>query len=237
MIQKLLRQMPFCGALLATILVSIAHAAMAEDPDHLTPVSSIGWSSGYRDGVYARLKLHPYDYLGMVVLPSFMPESAVRLRSEQDAEIEKVDKLLLTYSVAKTSIYSATQTGHKPEDVEVQITDVEFSKPLGLRLYKLWSRMLLRTRFPNQPLNMATDGSFLEFSWGRTGWGRLVGTAYFPQKAKSPELFSDLGLALIDYAKAPPAERASAEKRIQETAEELENYLNKHPTEDTYRER
>ncbi|HWZ92046.1 MAG TPA: hypothetical protein VNW92_24445 [Polyangiaceae bacterium] len=191
------------------------------------------WLGHYVEAVRSRLTLNSFSYLQMVMTPAFVGESAVRLHPESgDREMEKVDKVFLTYAVASENIYYATQTpkpGKKPEDVSVTVTTIEFPKPLALRLYKLWSKMLLRTRYPQEPLSMVTDGTSIEFGCEKLGWGSVYGEAYFPTRAKSPMLFSDAGLALMDYGKAAPAERAQAAKKIEAAADRLEAYLKKHP--------
>ncbi|MEP6672902.1 MAG: hypothetical protein ABJF10_27310 [Chthoniobacter sp.] len=75
---------------------------------------------------------------------------------------------------------------------------------------------------------MWTDGTYFEFGWERPGVGAQYGEAYFPSQAKSPLLFSDVGLALMDYGKAPPSEREAVAKKIEKAAAKLEQYLNKH---------
>lgn len=205
-----------------------------QNPDHLEPVNPHQpWRSAYLEAVRGRLTLNKYSYLQMVMMPAFVPESAVRLHPESgDGEMEKEDKVFLTYAVAGKNIYGATQDirpPKKPEDVPVTVTTVEFPKPLALRLYQLWSRMLLRTRYPQEPKNMVTDGTFFEFGWEKIGWGNLYGEAYFPTQAASLNLFSEVGLALMNYGKAAPAERAATAKTIEQVAARLEAYLDAHP--------
>jgi hypothetical protein len=168
----------------------------------------------------------------MVILPSFVGESAVRLHPESgDTEMEKVDKVFLTYAIAGENIYFATQPpkpAKKPEEVAVTVTTVEFPKSLALQLYSLWSKMLLRTRYSEEPANVTTDGTLIEFAWEKIGWGYLYGQAWFPTRAKSALLFSDLGQALMDFAKSAPKDRVAEAKKIEEAAAKLEEYLRKH---------
>ncbi|MEP6672903.1 MAG: hypothetical protein ABJF10_27315 [Chthoniobacter sp.] len=142
--------MKFYSLLLWALLVAITSGA--SDPDHLVPVNPHQpWLTHYGDAVHSCLKLDPYDYLQMVILPSFVAESAVCLRSGSgDQKIENAGKIVLVYAVATENIFSSMPESNlkkKPEDVPVTVTTVEFPKPLALRLYKLWSRMLLRTRY------------------------------------------------------------------------------------------
>jgi hypothetical protein len=201
-------------------------------PDHLEPVK-FDLTPGYLDAVHARLKLRDYLHIEMVMMPAFVPESAVCLRSEPSDRLEKATKVFLDYSVAAKQIYGAVQprnANKKPEDVAVTFTTVEFSKPVALRLFKLWTRMLLRTHYPQHPSEiLVTDGTFFEFGCTKIGFGTLYGEAYFPNCGKSPTLLADLGLALMEYCKAAPAERPAVMKKVETTASQLETYLGKYP--------
>jgi hypothetical protein len=155
-----------------------------QDPDHLEPVNPHQpWRARYFEAIRSRFNLDDYYYLQMLMMPSFAAESAVCLRSEHDSPIEKADKFFLTYTVAAENIYYATQIPNpktKPEDVAVMVTTVEFPKTLALRLDKLWSRMLLRTRYSPLRASLITDGAYVEFGRDKAGLGSYYGEAYFP---------------------------------------------------------
>ena len=229
-----LRDLSFALFLAVTI-----DARPAEEPrvvlehDHLVPVNPYwgDWHDRYTKELQSLLKLdsNSYFFAQMVVRPSFSGEYAIRLHGAKgDTNIEETEKLFLTYSAASTNIFYAMAENNeknKQQKVTIAHTTFELPKPLATRIYELWSRMLLRTRFPEGSKEAGDDGTTYEFGiWCR------YGETWSPQERKSPLLFVELGESLISYCKATSAERPAAAKEIETRAAELETYLTAHPS-------
>ena len=202
-------------------------------PDHLMPVDPYPGESHirYTDQLRSRFKLDFYFFAQMVVRPSFSSEYVVRLHgTENDSYFDTTNKFFLTYSVSDQSIYHSmpeNNSNKKQREVSITVTTVELSKPLATRIKQLWERMLLRTGYPQagEGDGRGLDGVTFEFATRN-----VYGTTWSPHERKSPLLFIELGDSLIAYCKAAPAERPAATKEIENKAEQLEKYLNKHPS-------
>lgn len=208
------------------------------EPDHLVPVNPYpGKELGeYYAQVKSRLGLGGFSFAKMEVRPSFSPEYGLRLdgvkRKNNSAtteiisrEIETTEKFLLTYSVADNSIWLVMPWNNinqkKQQEVSVTATTVELPKPLAKQIYRLWKRMLLRTRYPEDVSN-GNDGTTYEF-----GMWYVYGETWSPDtdKRKSPLLFVEFGGSLIDYCKASPTDRPAVAKTIKIKADLLQKYL------------
>lgn len=204
------------------------------EPDHLVPLDPHpgDWDIRYSKQVRSRLKLddQPYD-LQMLVRPSFSPEYVVRIYGFS-SRVSKT--LVVTYTSAEKSIwYSMPENNQerKQKDVPVSTKLAELPNPLATRVYKVWERMLRRTRYPQVP-HQGLDGTTYEFSFSRVYGDITMLTAYgeiwSPSERKSPLLFIELGESLIAYCKAWPAEQSTAAQAIEEKAKQLEKYLDSH---------
>jgi hypothetical protein len=229
-----------------TCALALTRIVGAGDPDHLVPVESHPdeWSVGYFNALQSRLKLRGDYFAQMLVMPSFEGEFAVRLHgSKDDRYLSEAARVFVTYSIADKNIaYSLPprlefrspgwSENRKKERIHVSTTSAEIPKELATRVLKLWEEMLLRTRFEEQSVVstrdveriIRTDGTSFEFSALNAS-----GETWSPQEPTSPLLLVEVGAALIDYSKAPAGERASAMKRIEDKAAELERYLSEHP--------
>lgn len=211
-----------CSALAADELPT------SHEPDHLVPVDPYpdGWRVRYNDQIRSRFKLDSFFFAQMVVRPSFSGEYVVRLHGgKDDNNISTTEKFFLTYSAADKNIwYSMPENNDKKKQqkVTIAVTSVEFPKPLAKRIYQLWQRMLLRTRYPEQS-SLGADGTTFEF-----GIWCVYGETWSPDKRKSPLLFVELGDSLIGYCKAAPAERSAAAKEVEDKATQLDKYLDEY---------
>lgn len=206
----------------------------SERPDHLEPLSPFR-SGSYFTKVRSLLKLDAPSFLQMIVRPSFSPEYAVRLHGpDGDTAIDRTTKFLLTRATASTNISQATPSVIKDlrgnilsrteaKEVTVLFTTAELSKPLAMRVYKVWQRMLERTRKPEMEIN-GLDGVTYEFRAGNT-----CGETWSPREGKSPFLLVELGESLFRYCIAPRERLPEAAKAIEEKAAKLEKYLDEHP--------
>ena len=200
----------------------------SREPDHLVPVDPYpdGWCIRYNDQIRSRFKLDSFFFAQMVVRPSFSGEYVVRLHGgKDDNNITTAEKFFLTYSAADKNIwYSMPENNDKKKQqkVTIAVTSVEFPKPLTKRIYQLWQRMLLRTRYPEQS-SRGADGTTFEF-----GIWCVYGETWSPDERKSPLLFVELGDSLIGYCKAAPAERPAAAKEVEDKATQLDKYLDEH---------
>jgi hypothetical protein len=198
------------------------------EPDYLVPVDPYpsDWGVRYRDQIRSHFKLDSFFFAQMVVCPSFDAEYVVRLHgSKDDNNISTTEKFFLTYSVANKSIWCSMPENNdkkKQQKVTIAVTTVEFPKPLATRIFQLWRRMLLRTRYNEQP-SVGADGTMFEF-----GIWCVYGETWSPTERKSPLLFIELGDSLIAYCKAAPAERPAAAKEVEDKAAQLDKYLNEH---------
>lgn len=202
--------------------------ATPQEPDHLVPVNPYpgDWRARYTSQLQSHFKLDSFFFAQMVVRPSFSGEFVVRLHgARDDNDFDTASTLFLTYSAAKQSIwYSMPENNdeQKKKGVSIAATTVEFPKPLATRIQKLWQRMLLQTRYP-QEYSGGLDGTTYEF-----GIWSVYGETWSPLERKSPLLFIELGDSLIIYCLTPPAERSAAAKNIEDKAAQLEKYLDKH---------
>ena len=201
-----------------------------KQPDHLEPISpeSDRMLIAYNLEVQARLKLWHWDYLRMVVRPSFRPEYTVKMlpyHSEELAPADRYPKVHLEYSVVDKNIWYAgpgMNHDHPQQDVAVTTITVEFPQTVAERVLKVWRRMLLRTRW-EEGFDLGNDGTTYFFALGG-----MCGETWSPQKRQSPKLLVELGHSLIDYCKANPLDREAAQRAILEKADALEKYLNEH---------
>jgi hypothetical protein len=198
---------------LAFALALIAQAAdeslVLHEPDHLVPVDPYpgDWHVRYSDQICARFKLAPEYDLQMLVRPSFSAEYVVRLYSDKKnpCDSSAAEKVFLRYSIADKSIFYSMPENNlkkKRQKITVSTTTIDFPKALSARLHDLWERMLLRTRYPEEP-NGGLDGTTYEFAM----WC-VYGETWSPNERKSPLLFIELGESLIGYCKAAPEELA-----------------------------
>ncbi|MCB1086255.1 MAG: hypothetical protein KDM63_04365 [Verrucomicrobiae bacterium] len=208
--------------------VDKAEAVGPPEPDHLIPVDPYpgDWHVRYTDQLRNRLGLDQVFYFRMLVMPSFSSEYSVSLFGDERNpwDLASAKKLTLKYSIADRSIwYSMPENNDekKQKDVRVAVQSTEFPKALGVRLFKLWDRMLRDTRYPAGD-NSGLDGVTYEFAM----WCRY-GEIWSPNQRKSPLLFIELGESLINLCKATPEDRESALKDIEEKAAQLEIYLNR----------
>ncbi|MFA5192128.1 MAG: hypothetical protein WC740_15480 [Verrucomicrobiia bacterium] len=181
------------------------------------------------------MKLDAPSFLQMIVRTSFNPEYAVRLHGpDGETDINRTTKFLLTRATASTNIGQAAPSVIKDlrgniirrteeKEVTVHFATAELSKPLAMRVYKVWQRMLERTRKAEMDF-VGKDGAFYEFRAGNT-----CGQTWSPREGKSPFLLVALGESLFRYCIAPRERLPEAAKAIEEKAAKLEKYLDEHP--------
>ncbi|RYD50038.1 MAG: hypothetical protein EOP85_00400 [Verrucomicrobiaceae bacterium] len=205
-------------------------AIEAREPDHLVPFDGdpADWKVRYAGQLRKRLGLESPFYIEMLVQPSFSPEYAVSLIGGPywGADPASEEKLTLRYSIGDKSIWYSIPENNKEKvqkEVTVETKTVDFPKAQGVRIHKLWDRMIGRVRFPEE-VNSGLDGTTFAFATRR---GR--GEVWSPQSRKSPLLLVELGHGLIDYCKAPEEKRADVLKEIVVKIGRLEKYLDEHP--------
>lgn len=198
------------------------------EPDHLLPVGKTEeWDVTYFDQLRKKLDLDAAFFCRMVVKPSFDPEHVVSLEGEsgKQGKLEESEKLILRYSVGDSSIYYSLPENNPEQgqkDVRVETKKVVFPAALGIRLSKLWDRMVGQVRNPEVGSG-GLDGTTYEFE---TGKGR--GEVWSPQLKNSPQLLVEVGASLVDYCKAPEEKKAEALKDIDTKIGNLEKYLDEH---------
>ncbi len=203
---------------------------VSHELDHLVPVNPHpgDWHVRYSDQIQSRFKLASFFFAQMVVRPSFSAEYVVRLHgTKDDNQFDETNKFFLTYSAADKNIwYSMPENNEekKQQKVAISVTTIELPKPLATRIYQLWKRMLLRTRYPEEDSG-GLDGTKFEF-----GTWSFYGETWSPAERKSPLLFIELGESLIAYCKGAPAQRQVTAKEIESKATQLKEYLDKHPS-------
>jgi hypothetical protein len=106
----------------------------------------------------------------------------------------------------------------------VATATVDIPLPLAKRIYTVWHKMLLKTRYAENEFSAAPDPTTVEFSSEF-----LYARTYYPAPCKSAGLLIELGDRLMDYCKAPPEKRAAATKALEVQAAALETFLKRHP--------
>jgi hypothetical protein len=132
----------------------------------------------------------------------------------------------VSYYAADENIFASLQQNNQEkqkQEVTVATATVDIPLPLAKRVYTVWQKMLLKTRYAEDEFNAAPDPTTVQFSSES-----LYGETYYPAPCKSAGLLIALGERLIDYCKAPPEKRAAATKALEAQAAALENFLKHH---------
>lgn len=220
-----------CGLVLSALALSFSpgQAELSPDhkePDHLVPVR-MSWDE-YDLRLRGLFRLDAPFYLEMISLPAFNRESVMRLHGgpEQPKNMADCEKLFITYTEPNRSIYYAmaeNNDARKADRVFMSSRTIEFPKALGLRVLKLWERVLKRTRHPKEPLD-GFDGITIEFATPQRR-----GKVWTPMLPQSPQLLLWVGCSMERYCKSLPWDRKAKLREVEKAAAVLETYLDTHP--------
>ena len=137
----------------------------------------------------------------LVCVPTFEPEWALLVVGERKAafwvlfvEAQKS----LWYST--NNWYSAKGDPEIPSPPPVEIHRNELNPSLAGAVCDIWSRVLLQTRYPQEPLD-GCDGVTYHFAYSGKGKLAMAGKTWSPEEETVPGKLVGLSHALRDYAK------------------------------------
>ncbi len=198
---------------------------MPEQPDHLIPVDPHPgeWVAPYNKQLDRHLGLKDDYLLRMIVRPSFTGEYLVRL--EGDPRIftgEDQKNFFVTSSKADKSIwYSIPENNSEKAERPVKVSKHRkmIPKATAHRVYKVWSEMILRTRYPNWDAT-GLDGVTIEFARHHHH-----GETWSPNEGSLPHRLWKLGDALLAYCEAPEDKEKEHLESIHRQVAEMEKQL------------
>jgi hypothetical protein len=211
--------------LLLAAVAAVRSATAAIQTDCLTPVDPYpgDWHVRYTNELHKRIEPPLHTFAQMLLRPAFEPEYSVSLHgTPDDMRFSDAKKYFLSrYAAEKNIWYSMPENNEQKQqqEVSVAVATVDFPQPLAKRIYTIWHKMLLRTRY-SETEYLATDATMAEFS--SEG---LYAETLDPAPCKSAALLIELGERLSDYCKAPPEKRELAAKSIQVQAAALEVFI------------
>jgi hypothetical protein len=185
------------------------------------------WHIRYTEQLHKRIEPQIHTFAQMRVQPAFEGEYSVSIHGVPDnLRFWQATKCFISYYSADKNIWSSMpeNNGDKQQrEVSVATATVDIPLPVAKRIYTVWHKMLLKTRYAEDEFNAAPDPTTVEFSSES-----LYGETYYPAPCKSAGLLIELGERLIDYCKAPPEKRAAATKALEVQAKALEDFLRHH---------
>jgi hypothetical protein len=213
---------------LAISCVLAASARAASESYCFRPVNPYpgDWYVRYTDELHKRIEPQIHTFAQMRVEPAFEGEYSVSVHGIPDnLRFWQATKCFVSYYAADKNIFSSMQENHEQKEkqgVAVATATVDIPLPLAKRIYTVWHKMLLKTRYA-EDRNAAPDPTTVQFSSEF-----LYGETYYPAPCKSASLLIELGERLIDYCKAPPEKRAAASKALEAQTAAVENFLKHH---------
>ena len=214
----------------APILVSIyistpcvACATSAERLDHLDPVN-LEESKAYRTKLEKLLFVTEANYGRMSFNPGSDPEFVVSIYRRVFHRNKYPKNYYITVTQALDSIwYSMPDNSDSGTDKPIKVTrcDAEMPSSTALAIRRVWKQMLLQTRpHDYSSVDAPIGGEIVEFSLVASGRTPLFGELpIYP--GKNTLALERLGIALQDYCKASPNERALLSEKIERKAEKL----------------
>ncbi len=199
------------------------------EPDHLLPVDPYPGESGnlYRKALYEKLGLDRFHVARMLITPADQAESVIDLVGDVKSFDFKSSKSFSLICVkADKSIWESFPQNNDEgvrKHVETRICRADMPTELAAKLYGLWERMVLRSRYAKD-WAPGEDGTYIEF-FIQVGHGMI----WNPKDRKSPLLGVELGESMMAYCEATPEQREEKLKDVRAKADSLEKYLNEHP--------
>ena len=185
------------------------------------------WHIRYTDELQKRIEPHIHTFVQMRVEPAFEGEYSVSIHGVPDNfRFWQATKCFVSYYAADKSIWSSMPGNNRDNqqgEISVATVTVDIPLPLAKRIYTVWHKMLLKTRYADDEFNAAPDPTTVEFSSES-----LYGETYYPAPCKSAGLLIELGERLIEYCKSPPEKRATVSKALEAQAAALEDFLKHH---------
>ena len=215
--------------LLAIFCVLAGSAKAGSESYCLRPVDPYpgDWHVRYTDELHKRIEPQIHTFAQMRVDPAFEGEYSVSIHGIPDnLRFWQATKCFVSYYAADKNIFSSMQENNEQKqkrEVTVATATVDIPLPLAKRIYTVWQKMLLKTRYAEDEFNAAPDPTTVEFSSES-----LYGETYYPAPCKGAGLLIELGERLIDYCKAPPDKRAAVSKALEAQAAALETFLKHH---------
>jgi hypothetical protein len=219
------------GVLSFVMVLSFADAASAASETYC--LTAIDPSPGDRNIRYAaelhkRIEPKILVFAQMRVQPAFQKEYSVSIHGgRRNLSIREAKKCFVSYFIADKSIWFSipeNNTEKQRREVSVSTVTIDIPLPLAKRIYAVWRKMLLKTRGMDDHMYPAPDPTTVQFSSES-----LSAETYYPAYCKSAGLLIELGEKLIDYCKAPAAERTAAEHALEMRASTVERFLRDHP--------
>ena len=214
---------------LAISCVLASGAGAASESNCLRPVNPYpgDWHVRYTNELHKRIEPQIHTFAEMRVQPAFEGEYSVSIHGIPDnLRFWQATKCFVSYYAADKNIFASMQENHEQKEkreVAVATATVDIPLPLAKRIYKVWHKMLLQTRYAEDEFDAAPDPTTVEFSSES-----LYGETYYPAPCKSAGLMIELGERLIDYCKAPPEKRAAVAKTLDVQTAALEDFLKHH---------
>lgn len=199
------------------------------EPDHLLPVDPYPgeWGIVYRKALYEKLGLDRFHVARMLITPCDQAESVVDLVGDVKSFDFKSSKSFSLICVkASESIWESFPQNNDDgvkKQVETTVSKADVPLELATKLYGLWERIVMRSRY-SKDWAPGEDGVYFEF-FIQIGHGMI----WSPKDRKSPLLGVELGQSLMAYCEAPAEKKEEMLKEIGEKADLLEKYLNENP--------
>jgi hypothetical protein len=212
------------------VLLGLAGRASAASESYcLRPVDPYpgDWHIRYTNELHKRIEPPIHTFAQMRVQPAFEGEYSVSVHGEPDNfYFWQATKCFVSYYAADKNIwYSMPENNEekKQREVSVATATVDIPLPLAKRIYTVWHKMLVKTRYADKEFDATPDPTGVEFSsefcYAQTS---------YPAPCKSAGMLIELGERLVEYCKAPPEKRAAATKALQAQAAALEDFLKHH---------
>ena len=179
-----------------------------EEPKSLTPPSIYGeldYDTLLKDKLLGR---YGRGQLGtMLVMPAFTAEYCVSIYGpvksnnySLDSKFEEQQEIIATAAKASCNLYGWLQRkkdGEKVSDVEVTHSTRKVSRELAVAFQRVWSRAILRTRYPDVVPPRIMDGISYRFSVV-LGIGEICGEAHNPEKGHGKDM-AEIGHKLYNF--------------------------------------
>jgi hypothetical protein len=220
----------FCGGLATGDIPGVkTRSGGGPEPDHLLPVDPYPGESGniYRKALYEKLGLDRFHVARMLITPSDQGESVVDLVGDvKSFDFKSSKSFSLVCVKADQSIWESFPQNNDEgirKPVGTRVSKAEVPNELAVKLFGLWERTILRSRY-SKDWAPGEDGTYVEF-FIQIGHGMI----WNPKDRKSPLLAVELGQSLMAYCEAEPAQRDGKLDEVRTKAELLEKYLDEHP--------
>lgn len=199
------------------------------EPDHLLPVDPYPgeWGNAYRKALYEKFGLDRFHVARMLITPADEAESVVDLVGDvKSFDFKSSKSFSLIYIKADQSIWESLPLNNEEgvkKQVGTRISKADVPAELAAKIYGLWERIVLRSRY-SKDWSPGEDGVYVEF-FIQIGHGMI----WNPRDRKSPLLSVELGQSMMAYCEAAPEQREEKLKEIGVKADLLEKYLDEHP--------